>query len=253
MEPNPPAIVGEAVAGQAAKVTAEINAIISNVNAGTFDLIPLLHEAKSKQYYLPLGFDTFGQYAKSLDLKVTKSYYLAKIGEVMDGASITRAEYEPLGIAKLRVIARLDLYDKEGKALTYNNGEGDEFTRAECVQSLVSTGKDTSLEDIEKVVAKLQGKTGDDEMVWVNIVVKKVVREQVIDPALSLAKMNIGTTGTDSDGVAIEASDGRALEVLAAEYLADLANGAEQVAPVKEIVVDGEAVGGPEFDSSEGV
>ena len=74
MEPtNLPVIVGEAVAGQAAKVKKQINEIIKGVNTSTFTLAELLHEAKAKQYYLAWGHDTFGQYAKSLDLKVTKA------------------------------------------------------------------------------------------------------------------------------------------------------------------------------------
>jgi len=71
---NPPAVIGEAIAGQAAKVRIQIDNLIAGVNTSTFDLAELLHEAKAQQYYIAWGHDTFGQYAKSLDLKVSKSY-----------------------------------------------------------------------------------------------------------------------------------------------------------------------------------
>jgi hypothetical protein len=98
------------------------------------------------------------------------------------------------------------------------------------------------LEDVEKIVAQLQGKTGDNEQVWLNINVSKATRDNVIVPALSLAKNHIGTVGQDSDGVHKEASDGAALEGICADYLADPANGYEPPAPVTEIMKDGQLV-----------
>ena len=213
-------IVGEAVAGQAAKVLSAINKLIAGVNTSTFDLAEGLHEAKSNKYYLSLGFDTFGQYAKSLDLKVTKSYYLVRIVEVMTDAKVTRSEYEPVGIAKLRLISKLDVLDKDGKPIEY--GEG--VMMGDLVKSLVKDAPTIDPEEVAQVVAKLQGKTGDDEMVWLNIAVTRIVRDNIVRPALDLAKAHIGTVGKDSGGIAIEPSDGRALEVLAVEFLNDPAN-----------------------------
>src|SRR5271166_3940622 len=144
---NPPAIVGEAVAGQAAKVKKQINEIIKGVNTSTFTLAELLHEAKSKQYFLAWGHDSFIQYAKSLDLKVSKSYYLVRIVENMTAAGVTREEYEPLGIAKLRAIIELKMFDKEGKVIEF---EG--LPMSDYVKELTSKAKEMPLEDIEKVV-----------------------------------------------------------------------------------------------------
>ena len=212
---TPPAIVGEAVAGQATKVLAQINAIIKDTNTSTFDLAELLHEAKKNMYYLKLGFDTFGDYGKSLDLKITKLYYLVKIVENMDGAGVSRDEYEPVGIAKLRLISKVDLFTKDGGVI-WNTPE---LTMAECVKGLVEKAKDLSLEEVQQVVEKLRGKTGDDATVWLNIAITKAAREIVLQ-AFAQMKLEIGSVGQDADGKYIDASDGRALEMLAAEYLA---------------------------------
>lgn len=213
---NDPVIVGEAVAGHASKILAEINNLIAGVNTSTFDLIERLHEAKSKKYYVPLGFDTFRQYATSLNLKVTKSYYLARIGEVMAHAGVTRSEYEPVGIAKLRAISKLNVIDDDGKNVMYGG-----LTMAECIQGLVEKAKTSDPETVSLMVSKLQGKVGGDEMVWLNISVKRAVREQTILPALALAKLNHGSVAKDSDGISKDASDGQALEDVCADYLSD--------------------------------
>ena len=44
---NPSAVIGEAVAGQAAQLRKKINALIKGMNANTFDLVEGLHEMKS--------------------------------------------------------------------------------------------------------------------------------------------------------------------------------------------------------------
>jgi hypothetical protein len=213
---NPPEVVGEAVAGQAAKVRTQIDTLIAGVNTSTFDLAELLHEAKSQQYYIAWGHDTFGQYAKSLDLKVSKSYYLVRIVENMQAAGLTREQYEPLGIAKLRVISKVDLIE-DGKPVMYND-----LPMTDYIYELVRTmAKDMSLEDVTQVIEQLQGKTGDDTMVWLNISMKKAARDNVVLPAIEVAKLHLGTSGVDADGKAKDASDGRAVEVICADFMSD--------------------------------
>jgi hypothetical protein len=213
---NPPAVIGEAIAGQANKVLNEIQNLIAGVNTSTFDLAELLHEAKTKQYYLALGHDTFGSYAKSLDLKVSKSYYLCRIVENMQAAGLTREQYEPLGIAKLRVISKVDLIEDD-KPVMYND-----LPMTEYIKELVTTAAaNMSLEEVEQVVDKLQGKIGDDAMVWLNISMKKAARDQTVLPAIEVAKLHLGTPGTDDDGKAKDASDGRALEAICADFMSD--------------------------------
>lgn len=205
------AVVGEAVAGEAAKIKKQINDIIHGVNKSTFTLAELLHEVKVKQYYAP-KFETFGQYARSLDLKVSKSYYLVRIIENMLIAGVSKETYEPVGIAKLRVISKLDpTSDFEGKSMTT------------YIKGLVETAKDVEMDTLKEAVAHLQGQTGDEARVWFNINVGKSARDNVILPAIELAKKNLGTVAT-VDGEPQDASDGRALEIICAAFLADEAN-----------------------------
>jgi hypothetical protein len=108
---DPPAIIGEAVAGRAAKVKSEIKKLIKAASTSTFDLAELLHEVKTNIYFREWGFDTFGKYAESLavdDLKTSKSYYLVRIVERMKACEIDRKTYETVGLTKLRVISKLD-------------------------------------------------------------------------------------------------------------------------------------------------
>lgn len=198
-------IVGEAVAGQASKVLKQINEIIQGVNTSTFDLMDLLHEVKTKSYYYP-AHESFGDYAKSLDLKVSKSYYLVRIKEVMNTAGVSRAEYEPVGISKLRAISRIDTLEPGA---------------VEKVKALISGANQLDLEEVTQQVATAQGLTGDDAMVWMNITLKKAARDEVVKPALELAKKNIGSVGQDADGNAKDASDGSALEAVCADFLSD--------------------------------
>jgi hypothetical protein len=217
MEPtNLTAVVGEAVAGQAAKFRDEINDLIAGINTSEFDLAERLYEVKSLQYYIAWGYDTFGQYAKSLALKSSKSYYLVRIVKNMTEAGLTREQYEPLGIAKLRVISKLDLVE-EGKPVLYND-----LPMTDYIKELVTTAAaNMSLEEVEQVVDKLQGKTGDDAMVWLNISMKKAARDNVVLPAIEVAKLHLGTSGVDADGKAKDASDGRAVEVICADFMSD--------------------------------
>ena len=217
---NPSAVIGEAVAGQAAQLRKKINALIKGMNANTFDLVEGLHEMKSKKHYGTLGFGSFGEYAKSLDIKVTKAYYLAKIGEVMSACGISRTEYEPIGIAKLRVITKLEPLDKDGKLATCTI-EGEAWTVVEAIQAIAADAAVTDIEQIEEQVKRIQGKTGDDAEEWLNFKVKRIVKDAVIKPALEKCKLVIGTVAEDEDGMAIEPSDSAALEGLAAYYLSD--------------------------------
>src|ERR1700688_430359 len=98
---QPQVIVGEAEAGQAAKVRKQLNALIKNLGTSTFDIMDLLHQIKSEKLFSP-KYNTFAEFAKTLDLKVTKSYYLVKIREVMNAAGVPRETYEPIGLSKLR-------------------------------------------------------------------------------------------------------------------------------------------------------
>lgn len=213
MEPfeTPTPIVGEAVAGEAAATLKQINKLVKGMATNTFDLAELLHKAKSNKYYAP-KYNTFGEYAKTLDLKVAKAYYLAKMVEVMTESGVPRHDYEPLGIAKLRLIIRIET-EKEfgGKPNT------------EWVKSLVHDGVNMTPQEIDTQVNKIQGLIGLDSIEWVNFPIKQSAKA-FWEQAVELAKKQIGSVGQDDDGNFKDASVGRCAEVIALSYLQDLNN-----------------------------
>ena len=220
------AIVGEVEAGQAAKTRKQLQNLIKGINTSTFDIMDLLHEIKTKKYYSP-KYDTFIDYAKTLDMKVTKAYYLVRIRENMHLASIPREKFEPLGIAKLRVIASIDLIDSENKV---------KQAAVAKVNELVETAGVTEPGDIKQAVDQFNGHVGEEAFEWLNIKIKKSAKA-VVRQALDLIKAQLGSTGTDADGKAKDASDGRALEMLAADFIAD-PNNAEDVEALGVSVVE---------------
>jgi spore coat polysaccharide biosynthesis predicted glycosyltransferase SpsG len=127
----------------------------------------------------------------------------------MSACGIPRTEYEPIGIAKLRVITKLEPLDKDGKLATCTI-EGEAWTVVEAIQAIAADAVTTDIEQIEEQVKRIQGKTG-----------KRIVKDAVIKPALEKCKLVIGTVAEDEDGMAIEPSDSAALEGLAAYYLSD--------------------------------
>jgi hypothetical protein len=215
-------IVGEAIAGQSKQILSQIDALIAGVNTSTFDLAELLHKVKKNALYAPEN-ESFGEYAKGLDLKVSKSYYLVRIVEAMDFAGIPRSIYEPVGLAKLRVISRMKF-----------DGPNAVENPVEKLQALVETAPTLSLEELGQQIAQAQGLTGDDAMVWINITLKKAARDEVVKPALDLAKKNIGSVGKDEDGMSKDASDGAALEAVCADFLSDPNNFYEEPTSMDE-------------------
>lgn len=211
-------IVGESQAGRSSIVRKQLEGLLSTLNKSTFDLAELLFEVKSNGYYQPWGFNTFQEYVNSLDIKARKAQYLVRIVDVMDEMGITREVYEPLGVAKLREISSLE--PKE----MYTDAAGVQTPMGDMIVGLVDKAKDMPLEEVKQHVKTLKGLVGEDELIWLNFSAKKVVVDEVIRPALELAKANIGSVGKDDEGNSKDASDGRALEVIAIEFLNDPSN-----------------------------
>src|ERR1035437_1825620 len=209
-EPNVPVIVGEVEAGRAAKVRREINKLVKGVSTNTFDLAELLHEAKTGHYYSP-DFESFSKYAKSLDIKYTKCYYLVKIVENETAAGLKRSEYEPAGLVKLRTISRLE-----------TEGSYKDVPLPLIIRELTLKAPQMTPEEVTFEVETILGLTLDESMVWLNIKLKKLARENCVKPALALAKKHMPESQKkDADGNFIDPSDGAALEMICANFLAD--------------------------------
>ena len=210
-EPNV-AVVGEVEAGRAAKVRREINKLVKGVSTNTFDLAELLHEAKTGHYYSP-DFESFSKYAKSLDIKYTKCYYLVKIVENMKAADVSRTQYEPIGLVKLRAISRLNPTGED-----YNS-----IPMPLVIRELALKAAQMTPEEVTQAVDTILGLTEDESMVWLNIKMKKLARENAVKPALALAKKHMPESQTKDPetGEYKDPGDGAALEMICANFLAD--------------------------------
>ena len=207
-------IVGEAEAGRAARIKKDVLKLIKGVSASSFDLADLLYEIKSNNFHVGYGHTSFSQYLKSLSeqgMKYSKAYYLFRITENGASAGLKRAEYEPVGLTKLRLISRLK-----------PAGEFNGTPMPLIIRELTLKAINMKPEEVQFEVDTIMGQTDDDSMVWINFKVKKSAREDVIKPALALIKKNCPESQlVDEDGNVTEMSDGAALEMMAANLLGD--------------------------------
>jgi ribosomal protein S21 len=213
-------IVGAVESGERAEVQKALKRLIRQVNENTFDIAELLYKAKEKHLYTE---PTFIEFAVKMGIKKRKAEYLERLARVMALSNVPREEYEPLGIAKLRIITRLNPLNKEGAVNMYTNPSTQEsFPMADYVVGLVEQAKEGATTDtLEKGVRVLLGEVGENDMVWRNFRLPRLVDENTIAPALEKAAINIGTVRTDDEGMAVEVQDWRKLEVVCVEYVND--------------------------------
>lgn len=210
---------GEIETGRSEQVRKNLEKLLSNMQKNTLDVAELLFEVKQNGYFQKWGHESFKHYLVGLDIKTRKAQYLVRIIDVMAQLGIARSKYEPVGISKLREICSLEPNE------TYTNPTTQQVTpMSEFITGFIERHNELGLEEIKQHVRTLKGLTGENELVWMNFCMKKSVKDEVVKPALELAKANIGSVGSDDEGNAIDASDGKALEVVAIEYLNDPAN-----------------------------
>lgn len=203
-------IEGEVQAGQGAKVCKQLKALINTVNVSTYDIMDLLHEVKTNKFYHP-KYESFKEFAETLDMKASKSFYLVRIKERMLLAGIEREMYEKVDISKLREIAVLEPTDEAGVTSKIVLDQ---------IKLLVMMGANKSLIEIKEKVAEFQGNVGEEAWDFMTLKLKKS-QKAVIRQALELVKAQIGSVGKDADGNSKDASDGSALEKMALDYLSD--------------------------------
>lgn len=215
---TPVAIYGDAVAGMdSTKVKTKLDALIATIDKSTIDVGELLYLTKSQGYYQSWGFNSFSEYLDSLKIKKRKSQYITRIVEVMTKLGIERTKYEPLGISKLREITSLD-----PEAIWTNPDSKAQTPISEFIKGFVDKGEDISLSDLKGHCKVLKGLTGENDIILMHFAFTQSAIESVIQPALEKAKMNIGSVSKDEDGISKDASDSRAVEVWAIEYLNDV-------------------------------
>src|ERR1019366_2988802 len=140
--------------------------------------------------------------------------------EVMTACDIPRAVYEPVGIAKLRVVSRVELTQPDGTPKMYDLGTGLPVTGVEVVQAIMKHAEAQAPDELEQFVRKVKGQVGENAPVWYNISMTEGQKAKW-EEAVSLAKLNIGSVSKDADGNFKDASDGSAAEVIAVNYIND--------------------------------
>jgi len=224
MSENIPVIVGEAVAGaqahRAQAVRKALHVLSEDIRACTFDMAVLLHEVKSGNYALGWGFESVSDYAaKELGLKERKSQYLIRIVQVCNAVGVKRADYEPVGVSKLREITSL-----EPEVSYYNADAKQNEPMTDHIVRLLAEAKDLSHDKVAEEVRRLKGEVGEDRKVWLNYPVTQSVLENVIKPAQELVRQRLGSAKRNDEGQAVEYSDSVAEEMIHAEFLADPTN-----------------------------
>jgi hypothetical protein len=218
----PVGIIGEAIAGEAAAALKQVKALVKNITSNTFDLAEALHKVRSNKYYAP-KHNTFKEYANSIDIKIAKAYYLSRLVDVLEQAGVPREQYEPVGIAKLRLITRLDVKDKEGKPAMH---EGKPISL--LIKDLIETADKFTPEDLELKVKTIQGLVGENASGgWVNFPVTFAQRAEW-EKAVALAQNNIGSVAQDEEGNYKDASIGACAQVIAQSFILDPNNFGEE-------------------------
>jgi hypothetical protein len=206
-----------AVAGESKWARRTLEELINSGQRNTFDIARQLHFIKKNAYYD--GYTTFTEYLNTLDFKLRKAQYLRRIAEVMDILGIAPETYEPIGLTKLREICSLSL-DK-----TWTDPETQqEIPMGLFIAGFMDKAQEMSVDDVKAYIRTLKGLKAEDEMIGRHFYVSLQVLSEVVNPAIETAKRLIGTVGRDDEGMAKDASDGRALEVICIEYLNDPAN-----------------------------
>jgi hypothetical protein len=218
LNPNIPAIHGEAVAGEAATVRKTLEATINNSHATNFDIAELMHKVKKNGYFRP-DFNTWQDYVATLKIKPRKAQYLRNMADVMDQLNVTRTVYEPLGIARLREITSLD---PNGEWVNPETAE--KVPMRDFILGFIEKGETISLDDLKSHIRTLKGLVGENDLTWRHLCMTRAAAEGTWDTAIHLAKNHIGSVGKDDEGISKDASDGAAAEVIAVSFLNDPAN-----------------------------
>ncbi len=216
-------VVGEQVAGRAARVRAKLKDLTNDVKSSTFDLADLLYEAQENNYYTAWGYASLLEYgAEELGLKKRKTQYLTRITKVCHQVGLKRERYELSGISKLREITTLN-----PDGTYWNVTEHVSEPLDEHIVRLILDSDKMNVKQIKLEVERLKGMVGPNRMVVRSCSVTQSAWDNVIQPAYELARRILGSQSRDETGNAVEYKDGVCLEVIAAAFLADPNNGPE--------------------------
>ena len=235
MEPVTSGIVGEAVAGQAAKIKKKALQLIDLQETCQYDLGEVLMQIQDTAAYTTWGFNTYSEWIKTTQLKTSKSRYLPQIARVMAAIGVSREKYEPLGRAKLRVIASLNPTDVYTHPVSKEETSMHNYIAAITDKAL--TDPTYGLKEIKKHVRKLKGITGDRDITFFGFPLLRLALDNVVTPAIEHCQALIGSVGKDEEGKSIDASVGTCIERICAEWMVSVDN-APDPSPIPEGTFD---------------
>ena len=210
-------MVGEQIAGRAAKVRAKLKDLTSDIKASTFDVADLLFEAEANNYPTGWGYASTYEYGREeLGLKRRKIEYLLRITKVCHQVGLKRERYEPSGISKLREITTLAPEGTYWNATAYVSEPLDEH-----IVRLILDSDKLNVEQVKLEVARLKGQIGKDRRVNRSYVTDITTWTEVISVAIERARKYLGSKGRDEQGNAKEYSEGECYECICATFNAD--------------------------------
>ncbi len=213
---TPVTVVGEQIAGEAAEVKRNLEAMIESVNRSNFDIGEMCFRIKSRRLYEP--YTTAQEYFATLTgMKARKLQYLTRMAGVFAQLGIPRATYEALGVARCREITSLD-----PDAVWKNPENGQETPVADYIRLFVEQGDNIEMDTLKQHVRVLKGFIGENDLCWENLCFTRSVRDNVWNPAVEKAKALLGSAKRDDEGISQDASDARAAEIIAASFLSDV-------------------------------
>jgi hypothetical protein len=182
-----------------------------------YDLGELLCKIQDETLYAQWGFNTYSEYMKTTKLKASKARYLPQIARVMKAIGVERAQYESIGISKLRVIASLNPTD----VFVHPTSKEETSMYNWIVEITEKAINDPSydLKEIKRHVRTLKGITGDRDVTFLGIPILRAALDNVVIPAIEHCQALIGSVGKNEEGKSIEASLGTCIERICAEWM----------------------------------
>lgn len=210
-------IIGEAIAGRSASVRKTLIALSTKINSSFLDSAELLYEAQENNYLSLWGFENLGDFAKKeLNMKARRAQFLARIVKVYRAVGLSREKIQHLPVSKLREITTL-----KPEGTYWNREKGVSEPLDEHIVRLLLEADEMSAKELKEEIARLKGQVGPDRRVVRSFSTTESAWENVIKPALELARKKLGTAERDSGGNAVEYADGVCYEVVCADWLSD--------------------------------
>ncbi len=179
--------------GRPTQVLQRVQEIKGKLVVQSLELGRLLKEIKEGGYHLDYGFNNFGDWVESagLDLSERSAYYLIQVVDLQDRHDIANDVMEAIGISKLKQIASMP-----------------DDTEKETIDELLDAAQTSSHEQIKEVVAELKG----NDHVIKTFKLDREFSQTLLPEAFERVRR---MTAADS-------SDGRCLELIVADFLAQV-------------------------------